>query len=58
MNLNEVFRKAGKAWYSKKNTKKSELGSVQKRSRYTKQYFEKIEEEKFGSITSAKKEKK
>lgn len=54
--LDEVFRKSVKAYF--KGVIPETLKGVQKRSKYTKKYFDAVEVAEFGSVTKFGKENK
>ena len=58
MVLGEAFRRAIKDYFKNNDDRLKSLKGVHKRMKYDKKYFDRIEEENFGSKTSLKKEKK
>lgn len=58
MNLNEAFRLAVKDYLKNRDDRLKGLKGVQKRMKYDKKYFDRIEEEYFGSVTTLKKGEK
>lgn len=53
MDLREAFRRTIRNYF-KDGSGLKELKSVQKRMKYDKKYFDQIEEEKFGEVTTHK----
>ena len=53
MNLQEAFRKSIKAYFNGKQPKASRAVGG-KRVKYDKKYFDRIEEERFGEVTTNK----
>lgn len=51
MDLREAFRKTIRNYF-KDGTGLKELKTVQKRMKYDKKYFDRIEEERFGDVTT------
>lgn len=58
MRLEEAFRRAVKDYFKDSDDRLKSLKGVHKRMKYDKKYFDRIEEENFGSPTSLKKTQK
>lgn len=58
MRLEEAFRRAFKDYLKNNDDRLKGLKGVHKRMKYDKKYFDRIEEEHFGSATTLKKGKK
>lgn len=54
MRLEEAFRRAIKDYFKNGSKRMEGLKGVHKRQKYDKKYFDRIEEDKFGSVTTAK----
>ncbi len=54
MDLNEAFRKSVKGYW--KGKEPESLGKMNKRRKYNKKYFDRIEKEYFGSVEDGEEE--
>ena len=52
MRLEEAFRLAIKDYFKNKDDRLKSLKGVHKRMKYDKKYFDRIEEDNFGSVTT------
>jgi len=57
MRLEEAFRLSIRDYYKNNPKRMESLKGVHKRMKYDKKYFDRIEEDQFGSITTGKEEK-